>query len=238
MINLEILKKSQIGFTIGIRFRNNFIIEDNYGAIIDSILYDKNSFFTPRKFPVVLSNENEKILWNENTKNRLIINPANIILDVADQKDISEENSIKIYGEHIVKEILSEYKVENVNRIGYVHKYFITDKEFREEFRKRVIPSKGKTLSNLNLQFTQKIPMLPEAKTHKNVSDYYNVIYTFMDMVNDDRGLFLSVDFQRLFVPTLETIRGLDYNQFISKTQSYENNVVTFLTNNYGKINE
>ena len=43
------------GFVFGIRVNKSFYLEDKSGAIVDELLYNKNSEFGPSLFPTVES---------------------------------------------------------------------------------------------------------------------------------------------------------------------------------------
>ena len=93
---IENLDEFIIGIAIGIRFRAKFTIEDQLGKIVDTVLYSKNSFFTPQIFPQVQNLIGKKILFNEKTQDKLHIDNSNIIL-----------SSIKVL--YIFSLIFSEY---------------------------------------------------------------------------------------------------------------------------------
>ena len=115
---------------IGVRFRANFSIEDQFGNILDEILYSKDSFFNPTFFPAVHSNVNEKILYNPDTMNTITINASNIIVDLrtVENKDKFLTDFHQHFKKDIINGIMKKYKITQIIRIGYINRY-IFEKE-------------------------------------------------------------------------------------------------------------
>ena len=120
------LSESLISMVIGIRFRANFSIEDQLGQIVDQILYSKDSYFNPKKFPLVQSGVGRKVLANQSTGDQLTIDNSNIILEIVfgDSFAISDLNRIlECYESEIIKGIMKKFAIKEIVRVGYKEIY-------------------------------------------------------------------------------------------------------------------
>lgn len=236
---IDELARFVTGITIGIRFRANFSLEDKLGNIIDQILYSKDSFFDPEFFPEVLSLVNGKQLINRETNDSLLINNSNIILEVKFKEyelDILEEIH-EHFNKDIIRGIMKEYKITQINRIGYITGYLFTIKNLAKNFLDKTI---GKTLegvNDINLRFSKRLP-IPESLMQKDINDYHNVIFNIIKK-SETEDLLISTDFQRYYDPFLESYSQIEFDNFIKGVYSYnQKSFVDWIVNNYGVINE
>ncbi len=221
--------ESLVGIVIGIRFRANFSVEDQLGNIVDTVLYSKDSFFNPSVFPEVYSDVNERVLVNKDADNHLRINSSNIILEMnlkdgLDRKYISRIND-RFYHE-IIRGIMKQYKITQINRVGYIKKYLFKIEELARGFLDKTL---GNTLEGINdiiLRFSKRYPV-QEALIKNGVKDYYNAIFNIVKRANT-RDLFISVDYQRYFDPFLVSSSQLEFKDFIKRAEDY--NSKDFLT--------
>lgn len=225
----------QTGYVIGIRYRANFSISDLFGSIIDEILYTKKTPFNEEIFPLLQHTKaDEKVLINPDNNNRLTINTSNIVLDINDISSLSEEKAIDAYQKLIINGIMRKYSITQINRIGYIKRYLITEEDLAKSFIYSTIGNKLDGVNDINLQFSKRI-VLPEALVKKDVYDFNNVIYNIIKKT-DKQELFVSVDFQRLYEPFLEGCSLINLPQFIEQVKTYNNNnVVEWLDSNYGE---
>lgn len=234
---LSNLQDYLIGIAIGIRFRANFTIEDQLGNIVDKILYSKNSYFNPQMFPMVLSRVNEKILTKEETGDTLRINTSNIILelnysDKIKPSDIDEIN--KRFNSDIVDGIMKDYRVTQINRIGYIKKYLFDIKDFSKLFLDRTIGNTFPGINDINLRFSKKYSEI-EALAVKDINDYYNVIFNIIKTI-DKEELYISVDYQKFFDPFLESPSQMKFLKFVERIEKFNSHDYTnWLNEYYGK---
>jgi hypothetical protein len=129
--SMNSLKDYLTGIAIGVKYRNNYSIEDYTGSIIDELLYKKNSLFNSDNFPITWENgSSQKALHNPQTGDSLVLNKNNIILDINFSDIISKEKSqdfIKEYFETVTQKIYKIVNIHDVHLVGIVHKYRITD---------------------------------------------------------------------------------------------------------------
>ena len=225
--------------TIGVRFRSNFSIEDQFGNILDEILYSKDSFFSPTMFPAVHSNVNEKILYNPDTMNTITINASNIIVDLKTLEDKGKylSNFHEHFKKDIINGIMKKYKITQIIRIGYINRFLFEREKLAQIFLDKTI---GKTLEgirDINLRFSRKFP-IEESYVHEEINDYYTAIYNIIKKGNED-NLLIFLDFQRNYEPFLEASSQIEFDRFIEKMVSYNSkSFLEWINNNYGELNE
>lgn len=81
------------GLVFGIRVTNSFYLEDKLGAIVDELLYSKDSAFGPSMFPTVQESNSAKMLYNEKTGDKLTLTHSDFILEYTIQKDFEYDDS-------------------------------------------------------------------------------------------------------------------------------------------------
>jgi len=227
------LSEYKSGFVIGIRYRSNFSISDNFGSIVDTILYSKGSSFNERIFPVLQhARANEKILFNPETQNRLVVNTSNIVLEVNDISNLPEQPTVDAFYNSIIKGIMGKYSITLINRLGYINRYIITEDVLAKNFVFKTIGSTLTDVNDINLQFSKKM-VIQESLVKKDVNDYHNIIFNIIKR-SDKNELFLSVDFQRIYDPFLEGSSLIDISKFLEVMRKYnKESVVEWLNNNY-----
>lgn len=216
--------KSHLAYiAIGVRFRPNFVIEDNLGKIIDEILYSKDSFYNPQFFPETDSLPNRKVLLDNNKKNFLTISATDILLELNSSQIASLEQIESKFKEQVLDNILNTYNVEAINRVGYLRRYELTDANIADKFLKQKIDF-GDNIQDVNLRFSKKlIPYKSQAV--KEVNDYHNIIYSFAKVgANGNEKFRFSIDFQKLFIPQADYqdfSDGKEYVEFIKNVNKY-----------------
>lgn len=204
---------------IGIRFRPNFSIMDNFGSMIDEILYSKDSYFNEKYFPLVHhASHNERILSNKENKHLLTINPSNIILDTKEENN-DYSNVVDSFNKQIIEGLFINYGIQQIKRIGEIRRYKIEDKELCDNFLKKTISYSISGINDINLRFSKKYP-IPESKVHKKAYDYHNVIYTIVKK-SDENVLNISLDFQKYFEPVIEKATMIEFNKFKERVVDY-----------------
>lgn len=219
---------------IGIRYRANFSITDNFGSILDEILYSKGTFFNHNFFPLVIhSKVDEKVLFNEDNKNSLTINSSNMIIELHDTDKINLKEIVESFKSQIVLGIMKKYKITQINRIGFINRYIFKVPTLANNFIEKTIGETLEGIKDINLQFSRKYT-ISEALVKKDINDHYNAIYNVIKRADKDE-LIISVDFQRFYEPVLESTSLIKYDQFIDKVYIYNSeDFLSWLNNNYG----
>lgn len=236
---LENLNQYLSGIAIGIRFRPNFSIGDRFGSFIDQILYKKESYFNPEIFPEVLSNPTEIRLSNERTGDNLVINTSNIILQITFGDKININiNDIDTLNERfekdIINDVMDKFEITRINRVGYIKKYLFKIEELSRVFINKTVGETLEGVNDISLRFSRKYP-LPESMIKKGVTDYDNVIYNIIKKA-DRNEIFISVDYQRYFDPTLDKSSQLKFTKFLGSVEHYNSvNYVKWLNAYYQK---
>jgi hypothetical protein len=220
------------GIAIGVRFRANFGIEDQLGRIIDTILYSDDSFFNPKVFPGVAAELGEKSLLNTKSGDYLKIDNSNVVLQLhfkGDSAIFSRSNQADIvnaFKRQILNGVLKEFKIKQINRIGFVSNYLFPIETLSEGFVSKTIGGPLSGINDIVLRFSKRYPS-QESLVRKGVLDYYNAIYTVIKKPSRN-DIQMSVDYQKSFDPFLASSSDIEFDDFILKASSY--NSETFLT--------
>lgn len=226
-----------IGIAIGIRFRANFSIEDQLGKIVDTILYSKNSFFNPDKFPKVRNMIGRKILFNELSEDRIHIDNSNIILEINfnENSKFKKENIgniIDAFENEIIDRILRDFKIKEIIRVGYIKRYLYQIDELATSFVNKTIGNTIDGINDINLSFSKKIPTT-DGLAKKDVNDYDNVIFNIIKKSDLDE-IFMSIDYQRYFNPFLPIAAEIKFSTFIQRANAFnDNNYPDWINKNY-----
>lgn len=196
------------GFVFGIRVNKSFYIEDKLGAITDFILYTKGTEFGPSIFPRVQEQNGAKILFNEKSDNRFIVNHSDFIFDysVKDNFDAELSKFLTSYSSIITKRLFKDFGIHNIMRFGFVIKAEIDDKDeltkgVHELIRKSYDDYDGDSLA---IRFNIKVKK-PLKIQNTVTEDFDNTIVTY-DKPNPDSKMSFSVDYQKYFKPELGDI--------------------------------
>lgn len=226
-----------IGIVIGVRFRANFSIEDQLGRIVDTILYSKGSFFGPDVFPQVNSGVVGKVLINERTQDNLKIDNSNIILEVF----LGPGNRFKLsdlsvlhdeFDRQIINKIMRTFAITQIVRIGYIKRYLFKLSDLARTFVDKTIGQTLGGVNDINLSFSKKLAA-SEALVKKGVNDYQNAIFNIIKKA-DVQEIFMSVDFQHMYDPFLESASDIEFQSFIDQTNGFNSSrYLSWLNSNY-----
>jgi hypothetical protein len=223
------LKDYLTGIGIGVKYRNNFSIEDHSGSIIDEILYRNNSPLNYITFPLTSNlNSRQKELYNPNTGDSFLLDKNNIILDICFTEKIPKEDSRKLIDEYfkiITQKIYKIVNIKDIHLVGIVHKYTITDetsaKAIYEKFRNITFDD----ATSITVNFVKK-NILPDTKIKKGYNDYENIICT-LSMTHDKKNEYsFQVDYQHIYNPLLDSIIDINYKSFVDKVIYYNTNTI------------
>lgn len=235
---IENLKDYLEGLAIGIRFRANFSLEDQLGKIVDKILYSKNSFFNPEVFPMVYATVREKTLSNDQTGDKLLITNSEILLEIAFQKYFNREDLSTLYEKfktEIINGIIKEYSIKEINRIGIIKRYIFNYKDYASRFINKTIGNTIEGINDINLKFSKKFP-IEESLVKKDINDYYNAIFNVIKKADLDE-IFMSIDYQKYFVPPINDYAELKYDEFVEKVEGFNNkNYLSWLNKYYAEL--
>ncbi len=226
-----------VGVAIGIRYRANFSIEDQIGAITDKILYSKNAFFNEHIFPITQNQVNAKVLMSDQdgSGDKLTVNNSNIVLELNFDKSFKKEDLPTIYekfNEQIIEGILKPYKITQIIRVGIINRYLFEEKDLSKNFIKKTIGGSFDGINDIDLRFSKKFPV-PDSLIKKETYDYENAIFNVIKRADRDE-LFVSVDFQKYFEPFLESATGIKFIEFEKRVRHYnEKNFKDWINSNY-----
>jgi len=224
-----------VGIAIGVRFRANFSIEDQFGKIVDDILYRKNSSFGPSIFPSVQSAVGGRMLINEGTGDRLTIDNSNFILEMGSSDRMSAAELlryIEAFDKEIILGVMRAYGVREIMRVGFIRKYIFTVETLAHRFVDKTIGSSLEGVEDINLSFSKKMPT-GDAVAQRDVDDYHNAIFNVIKHA-DKKEIYMSVDFQRLYLPFLPNVSEMKFSQFISDAEGFnERKFLQWLNKNY-----
>ncbi len=219
---LENLDDYIVGIAIGVRFQPHFSIEDNFGSLVDKILNKKNAYFNRTMFPQVGSSPIERALINPNNNNYLRINTSNIILAIQFGNDIKITDISTIndrFHKDIINDIMLESSIAQIIRVGYIRKYLFHIEALSRVFINKTIGETLQGVNDINLQFSKKIPV-SEAYAKKGVSDYNNVIFNIIKKA-DKEEIYMSVDYQKCFIPFLDNVNQMYFVDFLKNVEHY-----------------
>lgn len=211
---------------IGIRFRPNFQITDNFGNIINNMTNSTSTMFDSKFFPKVdRGNPNQIILHDYNSEkreihNKLTINQQMIVLECS-VKNIKDSKKVReAYFKELIKKIFKDFNITGIQRIGMLHNFEYTNDELNEKFSNKVLDDTIEDISDINLGFSKKIPF-PNPKLNSNHNNFYNVIYQLNKMKGSN--LIISLDYQLYYDLPLSMLDQIQYNQFYNTTDKYIN---------------
>lgn len=234
---IDDLEKCKIGYVFGVRYKRTFTVADNLGAITDEILQSKSSKFKATLFPYIQHNSrDEDVLFDlvsDLPQNRLTINTSNIILDVQNMEKIPFVNGKTAFEETILKNIMKQYGIGLINRIGFINRYIITDNEIINRFMNGTVGNGIDDINDINLQFSKRLNDT-ESIIKEGINNYKNVIVNIIKK-NERQELFVSVDYQLYYSPMLEKASMIEFSKFIQDAEKYINNkILVYLNNTYG----
>lgn len=217
------------GFVFGIRVNKSFAIEDKLGAIIDDILNHKDTSFNPDAFPKVKQSFGVRILINENSENQLKLTPEGIVLDYNVESSFEEEFEEKLnaFEEIVISDVFHNYKIRNINRVGFVIKSRIKEEDhFLKEIYQTIKNNYDSNPESLSIRFntTKKTPQKIENIV---TQDYESKILTY-DRANNAEDFMFSVDYQKYFVPALNIIADMEKTFEPSFTKFCEKSLIEF----------
>lgn len=156
-------------------------------------------------------------------------------------ENISEDYIKKVnskFKEQIIDQILKEFKITQINRIGHIRKYLFTEKDFSKLFLKKTLGDYFPDINDISLRFSKKLPK-QMSLIKDGVNDYINVIYQIVKKA-DRNELFISTDYQLYYLPYLERASQIEYEQFINGLEGYNKGEYLNWINDYygGSSNE
>jgi hypothetical protein len=229
------LNESLVAIAVGMRFRANFSIEDQIGKIVDTILYADKSFFNPILFPKVRSLIGRKMLFNEESDHNLTIDNSNIILEIPFGTKFTPNDTRQIldhFRDDIITGIMNKFSIREIVRIGYIKRYIFGIKDLANRFVNKTIGQSLGGINDINLSFSKKMP-LSEALIKRDVNDYDNAIFNVIKKADRDE-IFMSVDYQRYYQPSLDSSTQIKFDEFIQQAETFNTKgYLPWLNTNY-----
>lgn len=209
------------GFVFGIRVSKSFYLEDKLGAIIDELLYTKDSAFGPSLFPTVQEQNTAKVLFNQQTGDKLTITHSDFIFEYTVKHDFDVELNryLDAFKSLIIKQIFKKFDVRNIARFGFVIKSELEQYDSMTDSVHDIIKADyvGYAPDNYSLRFNVK-EKKPVKIQDIVTEDFDNIIITY-DKANEKSPLIYSVDYQMYFKPELNYISEarLSFEDFCRK---------------------
>jgi len=230
------LDEGLIAMAVGIRHGPNFSIEDHSGEIVDKILFSKGTSFGPDVFPKCLHRANGKILADseEESENKFIISASDIVLDISfGQKFRSEDfkTLLEKFNVQIVEEVMTEFHIRRILRVGIVRKYEFHAPELVNTFVKRTIGETVDEVNDIALRFSKKMP-IEKALIKHGTNDYKNAIFSILQQPESDE-ISVLLDFQRYFDPSLPQGSMMEFPKFVQESISFNKDVFLSWLNKY-----
>ncbi len=196
------------GFVFGIRVNKSFYLEDKSGAIIDELLYNRNSEFGPSLFPTVQENNGIKQLINEKTGDKFVITHSDFIFEYTIRNDFDKEfqKYLDSYNSLIIKLIFNKFDVHYIARFGFIIKAELGKNDAITDAVQDVLKQHhvGYRADSYSLRYNVKEKKPIQIKS-VITEDFDNTIVTY-DKANEDGPLIFSVDYQKYFRPELNRI--------------------------------
>ena len=196
------------GFVFGIRVSKSFYLEDRLGAIVDELLYSKDSAFGPEIFPTVQEGTGTKMLCNQETGDKFTITHSDFIFEYAIKKDFDTEfkKYLEAYRDLITTQVFKNFDVHFIARFGFIVKAILEKNDALTDSVHEIIKQNhnGFTPDSYSLRFNVK-EKKPITISGVTTEDFDNTIVTY-DKTNEDNPLVFSVDYQKYFKPELDRI--------------------------------
>lgn len=194
------------GFVIAIRFNRSFAIVDNFGAIMDKLLYTNDPNFNNKVFPNYQAYLDARILYNKETDNKLTINSENFVLEINNFGNFEESLNkfLDSYKTIIIDEIFKQYEIKKINRFGCIIKSALNKENETFNSVSKIINKGDKKTESLSFRYNC-ITKKPKEIKGVAVSDYANEIVTYNKEKKDGKISFI-VDYQHYFQPPLNKI--------------------------------
>lgn len=225
------MKDKIIGLTVGVRYAKSFRVPDIAGDIIDNILYSDKTPFGTDFFPEIQENSRrEKTLYNRETEEYLRINTDDLILGITINKNFEERfNWVRNEIFNYFKDVLfKNYGLKNIKRIGIIFSHKIGKNKNLDQAVNLLTEDKISAAENISVSFSKKNSAM-EALFRKEVNDYKNVIYNFIEI---KEATLASLDYQYYYDPAPEDLRQCFTERvFDDAKQFLENNYYSWLKN-------
>lgn len=199
----------------GIRFQNAFKIFDNFGSIVDEILYSESGrkIFGEDYYNSINDGGYQRILCNDKNNNSLKITQNNLILSHTVKNFDKDFDFIKnVITKHLVPKIINQ-NILVVNRIGLVFMSSFNDNNILKF--KNCFLNENECKNITDFRFSTKEPTAAgSVLTDKN--DYINKIITVGKIDFNHNGI--SFDYQKHFIPPRAEI-GNVIDSFFSDAQ-------------------
>jgi hypothetical protein len=225
---IERVEDFKTGFSLGFRYGPCFTVIDHFGSICDGIMYSDGAYFDATVFPLTQALGETRKLHNKETGDYLELSPTDCILEVNFKDKLTRENqeeTIKKFYRQVILAQLADLRIDRVQRIGIVNRYIIKKKEYAEKFLKSTLKGKFNDINNISLEFSKKYST-DDSLTNKGINNYKNVIIQVVKKPDLDE-IFFSLDYQLFFTPELESLKKIDYTQFLHDFNRF--NTINFL---------
>lgn len=197
------LKSSIKRLSCGIMFDYSFSLLDEWGKIVDALLYKNNNYFSANYFPNISQQyTTSRFLRNDAVGHSLHLSANNLIYTHVIQKDFDEEyNEFVLRMEkYLVPNIIEKYELIT-HRLGMVYECTIDNSSVRELKNTYFCSEVSNEIINCSFAIQSSAPQ----KLVFSDGDYINKIYT---VGGANRNLNdVSFDYQLCFQPAQMRIK-------------------------------
>ena len=194
---------------------------------MDDILYSSDSKFNEELFPELQRGNGIRRLINKNQNCNLTISSTDIIFEYQVKYDFNKEfeEFLTEFEDRILKKVFKTYKINNILRFGFIVGAELSEEDKLLKSISQVINTNYQEVPNDAISLRFNIVNKKPLKIGKEVTqDFDNTIITY-DKENHDAKLIFSVDYQKFFNPSLDTIDDapINYGSFCKKCyESYK----------------
>lgn len=181
----------------GIMFQHSFSLLDEWGKIVDAMLYKKNPYFSPQYFPTISEQyTTNRFLNNREQGHMLQLNSNNLIYTHTIQGDFEKEYNdfVLRIEKYLVPKIVDKYGLVT-RRIGMVYMCDMDDTAL-SDFKKQYFIKAANEITDCRFAIRS---TTPEGLLFANNDNYINKIYTVGGIDETIHGI--SFDYQLYFQP-------------------------------------
>jgi hypothetical protein len=187
---------------LGVRYEVRWSVADRLGAIVDRILRQGGTPFTPEMFPRTIREESSQTILNPETQDSLRITQQDTILD--QHLDTRDLTAVTDLGEQFDRYVLTPLRevadVRDIIRYGMLFRLAECQASLGESPVQRFLGNDFENVRALTMRFERRLPAM-EAFVRKGVNDFRNVFYV-LDQAADGE-VNLAMDYQHYFAPPL-----------------------------------
>jgi len=221
-MNYQELEKNLVSLAIGIKYDNNFIINDFSGSIMDNILFSKESNLNSEVFIQFARNSSgiklripisRNDILDTGDNGHVIINNTDIVFDMSLFEKFTKKYIIQEFNNSILRNINNVVIIKNIKRLGYLKRYKISNLKIIEYFLNHFNIDNTCDINKLNIDYSF------IEKNDDKQKDVITINYILQRI--DIKDFIITVDFQVNYTDELETLKEIKYDDFINQAEKH-----------------